>query len=172
MFRIGWVRAHVENDYRLTPAMASRKLQVASFYQQYKERWGRYPSYGEAAGAMGIQRSTARDAVRRAVRDKLLDLPRGARRGVAPVAKTVPRLTPEQAAIMLAQLRDAGVVLADVLTGADGRTSCPLPLVPELTHIPCGDDGDEQDARADARRAGGNAGDHEPEAPKGGRRAA
>lgn len=54
-------------DYRLTPGMASRWLQVVSFVLQYIRRWGTGPSYGEIAGALGLDRTTARDHVRRAV---------------------------------------------------------------------------------------------------------
>ena len=161
----------MENEYRLTPAMASRKLQVASFWHQYKARWGRGPSYGEISGAMGISYSTARDAVRRATRDGLIDRLPGARRGEG-TAKPVPtRLSPDLAELVIAQLRAQGVVMLSGPVGPDGRTYCPLPLVPELDHIPSGDDGDEH-ARADTRRDGGDAGDRDPGAQEGDRRAA
>ena len=162
----------MENDYRLTPAMASRKLQVASFWHQYKARWGRAPSYGEISGAMGIHYSTARDAVRRATRDGLIDRLPGARRGECTAQPVLARVSQSLAELVIVQLRAQGVVLVGGPVGLDGRTYCPLPLVPELDHIPVGDGGDEQDARADTRRDGGDAGDRDPGAQEGDRRAA
>jgi hypothetical protein len=124
-------------DYRLSPAMSSRKLQVVSFVHQYIARWGRWPSYGEIGGAMGIERSTARDAVRRAVRDKLLHREKGSRRGVPPPAPAMPaRLSADEAAEVIALLHDAGVVLLDPGGDPDRPTFCPLPISPPFRHLP------------------------------------
>lgn len=126
----------LENEYRLTPAMRSRKLQVVSFVKQYIERWGQWPSYGEIASAMGIERSTARDAVRRAVRDNLLQRESGSRRGVAVVAGETPRLSPEDAAQMLARLREAGVIVMDPEADPNAPLFYPLPISPPFRHLP------------------------------------
>lgn len=122
----------LEREFRLTPAMASRKLQVVSFVQQYIARWGSWPSYGEIAGAMGIHRDTARDAVRRAVRDKLLDREPGSRKPrVAPA-----RLTATEAVGILDQLRAAGFIIQPPASDPGTPTFCPLPLSPPFRHLP------------------------------------
>lgn len=126
------VISDLQREYRLTPAMASRKLQVVSFVQQYIARWGSWPSYGEIAGAMGIHRDTARDAVRRAVRDKLLDREPGSRKPrVDP-----PRLTATEAVGILDQLRAAGFIIQGPTPSPDTPTFCPLPLSPPFRHLP------------------------------------
>lgn len=118
--------------YRLTPAMASRKLQVVSFVRQYIARWGAWPSYGEIGGAMGIHKDTARDAVRRAVRDGLLDRTPGARKPrVAPA-----RLSAIEAVGILDQLRAAGFTIQEPSPDPDAPTFCPLPLSPPFRHLP------------------------------------
>jgi hypothetical protein len=122
-------------EYQLTPAMTSRKLQVVSFVQQYIGRWGRWPSYGEIGGAMGIETSTARDAVRRAVRDKLLYREPGSRKGRPQLPPgTAPRLSVDEAAAMIALLREAGVVVMD--PAGNTPTFCPLPISPPFRHLP------------------------------------
>lgn len=122
----------MEPEYRLTPAMASLKRQVVSVVLRYRERWGQSPSYAEIGGAMGISKSTARDAVRRAIRDRLLQRPAG-RGGLVAGAAWWP--SPDEVEAMIAQLRAAGVILPAGAIDADGRTICPLPLVSELEHI-------------------------------------
>lgn len=126
----------MENDFRLTAAMSSRKLQVVSFVQQYIDRWGAWPSYGEIGGAMGIASSTARDAVRRAVRDKLLHREPGSRKSVVKPRSSTPRLAPAEAAVMLERLREAGVVLLQEGPDPATPTFCPLPISPPFRHLP------------------------------------
>ena len=131
MFPPGRWAHPVENEYRLTPAMASRKLQVVSVVLRYRERWGQSPSYRQIGAAMDIDKSTVRDAVGRAIRDRLLQRS-GPRREL--VAGPAWRPSPEQVETMIAQLRAAGVILPAPL-GPDGRTIYPLPPVSELEHI-------------------------------------
>jgi hypothetical protein len=115
--------------------MRSRKLQVVSFVKQYTARWGQWPSYGEIGTAMGIHASTARDAVKRAVRDGLLHREPGSRRGVVASRRPV-RMSVEEAAAMIAQLRAAGVLVADASEGVDAPTFCSLPISPPFRHLP------------------------------------
>jgi Mn-dependent DtxR family transcriptional regulator len=126
----------VQNEYRLTPDMTSRKLQVVSFVKQYISRWGQWPSYGEIGGAMGISPSTARDAVKRAVRDNLLHREPGSRRGVVKTAETRSRLCPTEAAEMLERLREAGVIVMDTAASSATPTFYPLPISPPFRHLP------------------------------------
>lgn len=116
------VQAVVENEFRLTPAMTSRKLQVVSFAKQYLERWGRSPSYGEIAAAIGISPSRARAVVRSAVKDGLMYRQRGARRGIS---FPRPPLTSAEAEELLARLREAG------FAGAE-RTPCTITTLPMI----------------------------------------
>ena len=136
MFCVPGVGGDVESEYRLTPAMMSRKLQIVSFVMQYIGRWGQWPSYGEIAGAMGITSSTARDGVRRAVRDGLLHREPGSRRGRPTSSDRPPSLTPAAAAEMLDRLREAGVVVMDPTAGSGTPTFCPLPISPPFRHLP------------------------------------
>lgn len=126
----------MQNDYRLTPDMNSRKLQVVSFVKQYISRWGQWPSYGEIGGAMGIHSSTARDAVKRAVRDGLLHRERGSRKGVVKPVGTRGRLCPSEAAEMLDRLREAGVIVMDTDANAATPTFYSLPISPPFRHLP------------------------------------
>jgi hypothetical protein len=116
--------------------MTSRKLQVVSFVQQYIGRWGQWPSYGEIGGAMGITSSTARDAVRRAVRDGLLHREPGSRKGVVPTPIVPARLCPAEAAEMLERLREAGVIVLDTAANSAAPTFYPLPISPPFRHLP------------------------------------
>jgi len=126
----------VQKDYRLTPGMTSRKLQVVSFVKQYISRWGQWPSYGEIAGAMGITPSTARDAVKRAVRDQLLYREPGSRKGVVRAPIDATRLCPAEAAAMLERLREAGVIVIDNTANSAAPTFHPLPISPPFRHLP------------------------------------
>lgn len=126
----------MQDEYRLTPGMTSRKLQVVSFVKQYISRWGQWPSYGEIGGAMGIHSSTARDAVKRAVKDGLLHREPGSRKGVARAANSRSRLRPEEAAEMIERLREAGVVVMDTKPSSATPTFYPLPISPPFRHLP------------------------------------
>jgi hypothetical protein len=126
----------VQEEYRLTPDMNSRKLQVVSFVKQYISRWGQWPSYGEIGGAMGIHKDTARDAVKRAVRDKLLYREPGSRKGVVKSPGATQRLCPTEAADMLERLRAAGVIVMDTEANAATPTFYPLPISPPFRHLP------------------------------------
>lgn len=144
-----------ETSYRLTPGMASRRLQVVSFVLQYLRRWGEAPSYGEIAGGLGIDKSTARDCVRRAVAKGQLVRGPGARRALQPPANTIAvpeRLEPARAAELLEQLRAHGYIL-DGRVDPGTRTNCPLPGVRELDHIPVHDDDGDSGERGGAERA-------------------
>ncbi|MEG3169225.1 hypothetical protein U1737_13610 [Sphingomonas sp. LB3N6] len=124
------------NEYRLTPGMTSRKLQVVSFVKQYISRWGQWPSYGEIGGAMGIETSTARDAVRRAVRDGLIHREKGSRKGVVRATSAPSRLSTTEAAEMLERLREAGVIVMDTKASSAAPTFYPLPISPPFRHLP------------------------------------
>ena len=126
----------MQDEYRLTPGMTSRKLQVVSFVKQYISRWGQWPSYGEIGGAMGIHSSTARDAVKRAVKDGLLHREPGSRRGVARAPNSPSRLCPNEAAEMIERLREAGVVVMDTKPSSATPTFYPLPISPPFRHLP------------------------------------
>ena len=116
--------------------MTSRKLQVVSFVKQYISRWGQWPSYGEIAGAMGIHKDTARDAVKRAVRDGLLYREPGSRKGVVKPLGATPRLCPTEAADMLERLREAGVIVMTAPGDSAAPTFYPLPISPPFRHLP------------------------------------
>lgn len=137
-------------EYRLTPGMASRRLQVVSFVLQYLRRWGEAPSYGEIAAALAIDRSTARDCVRRAVAKGQLVKGPGGRRALLPPADAIAvpaRIGPEHAAELLAQLRAQGYIM-DGRVDPGTRTNCPLPGARELDHIPVHDAGELTDGSA------------------------
>lgn len=128
----------MEAEYRLTPGMTSRRLQVVSFVLQYIRRWGESPSYGEIAGALGIERSTARDCVRRAVAKGQLVREPGGRRALRPPTEAIavpPRIDPDHAAELLQRLRAEGYIV-DGRVDPGTRTNCPLPGARELDHIP------------------------------------
>nr|WP_274705266.1 hypothetical protein [Sphingomonas sp. H160509] len=116
--------------------MTSRKLQVVSFVKQYISRWGQWPSYGEIGGAMGIHSSTARDAVRRAVKDGMLYREPGSRKGVARASDTPARLCPNEAAEMIERLREAGVIVMETKPSSTTPTFYPLPISPPFRHLP------------------------------------
>ncbi len=126
----------MQDTYRLTPGMNSRKLQVVSFVKQYISRWGQWPSYGEIAGAMGITSSTARDAVKRAVRDGLLHREPGSRKGVVKTPNMTPRLSATEVAEMLERLRAAGVIVINTTASSPAPTFYPLPISPPFRHLP------------------------------------
>lgn len=121
----------VDTRYRLTPTMRSRKLQVVRFVEDYVARWGQWPSYREIGEAMGIERLTARDAVKRAVRDGLLQRAPGSRRG-QPIAARLIDPTP---AVLLHDLGSAGVIVMETTERGGEPTFCALPVSPPFRHI-------------------------------------
>ena len=64
---------------RLTPDMASLRLQVLAFVRVYITRWGEGPSYGEIGEATGASRTAIKKAVRRLIAQGLLLRSPGAR---------------------------------------------------------------------------------------------
>ncbi|RYF12587.1 MAG: hypothetical protein EOO77_17190 [Oxalobacteraceae bacterium] len=126
----------MQDEYRLTPGMNSRKLQVVSFVKQYISRWGQWPSYGEIGGVMGIHPSTARDAVKRAVKDGLLNREPGSRKGVVRTPTAPSRLCPNEAAQMIERLREAGVIVMDTKASSATPTYYSLPISPPFRHLP------------------------------------
>lgn len=110
---------------RLTPLMASRKLQALGFIKRYIADHGGSPSYDEIAEALGTNKARVRAIVRvLADEGKLFRLP-GARRGI-----TLPGDI--ESAIRL--LRASGMrVDSDVFVPVTNTT---LPRVPPLKHIP------------------------------------
>jgi hypothetical protein len=123
--------------YRLLPGGASRKMLVVSFVQQYWRRWGVGPSYGKIADAMEIEKSTIRDAIKRAERDGFLQRPGvphgGVQLGPKLARPAEARPSPVEAAELIAQLRAAGFV---VVGAPNAPTICPLPLMPPFEHLP------------------------------------
>ena len=131
----------MENEHRLTPTTGSRKLQAVSVVLRYRERWGRSPSYRVIGEVMETDRSTARGAVQRAIRDGLLfRLPGNGGLIGGPAL----RPTAQEVDAMIARLREAGLVVVPVPIDPDGRTLCSLPLRSELEHIAPGE-GDSED---------------------------
>ena len=64
--------ARVDALLRLTPAMASLRLQVLAFVRAYSARWGEGPSYGEIGEATGASRTAIKKAVRRLISQGML----------------------------------------------------------------------------------------------------
>ena len=67
---------------RLTPVMASRRLQVLEFVRSYLVKYGASPSYGEIARGCGTNTSRVKEALQSLVKSGLL-LRRPGPRGLA-----------------------------------------------------------------------------------------
>lgn len=120
---------------RLTPTMTSRKLLALGFIRRYITEHGGSPTYGEIGQGLGVTRERARDLVRSLVRDKKLVRDTGAKRGIRlPLPAGVPDIDGA-----FALLRARGFKIDEEglgLTAAIPFTSAPLPMLPELEHIP------------------------------------
>ena len=133
-----------EDDYRLRADGPGRRVQVVSFVLQFRRRWGRSPSLSTIGAGVGCSKDTAAHAVRRAVRAG--DLVRASDGGLEAPASTIavpPRVGPENAAALIAELRAAGYIIDGSFRELD--TLCPLPDERELDHIPA--HADEQSQR-------------------------
>ncbi|MBY2957962.1 GntR family transcriptional regulator [Sphingomonadales bacterium 58] len=75
----------MEDIPRLSPVMASRKLQVLAFIRRYHEEHGVGPSLSEIAAAVGTNRSRVQDAIRKLEREQRLHRVPGKTRGVTPI---------------------------------------------------------------------------------------
>lgn len=126
-------------EYRLTPKMANRRVQVVSCVRQYIARYGASPSYREVAEIVGIRKSRVAQLIERAVElGELHRLP-GARRGIALPGDRGEPLTPAETEVLIARLRAAGYkvdedVEVDPLVAVWTNTTLP-PLI-GLEHIP------------------------------------
>lgn len=70
---------------RLSPTMASRKLQVLAFIRLFYREHGIGPSLSEIAAAIGSNRTRAQDAIRKLAREGRVHHRPGQPRGVVPV---------------------------------------------------------------------------------------
>ncbi|WP_030540573.1 LexA family transcriptional regulator [Sphingobium sp. DC-2] len=75
----------MEDVPRLSPEMASRKLQVLAFIRVYHDRHGVGPSLSEMAAAVGTNRSRVQDAIRKLEREQRIHRVPGKTRGVTPI---------------------------------------------------------------------------------------
>lgn len=69
---------------RLSPTMASRKLQVLAFIRAYHARHGVGPSLSEIAAAVDTNKSRVQDAIRKLEREGRVHREAGKARGVRP----------------------------------------------------------------------------------------
>lgn len=121
-------------EFRLSPAMVSRKLQVLAFAKSYFVAWGRGPSYGEIAGAFDISRSHAKGLVRLLIADGTIAREAGSRRGIT-FPDLVGRVTVADALLVLRS--EGWRVDRDILSADPGQcTNETLPGRPEIEHIP------------------------------------
>ncbi|EPR09890.1 hypothetical protein M527_07130 [Sphingobium indicum IP26] len=74
----------IDDIPRLSPVMASRKLQVLSFIRRFYHEHGVGPSLSEIAAALGTNRSRVQDAIRKLAREGRLHRVPGQTRGVRP----------------------------------------------------------------------------------------
>lgn len=125
-----------EMDHRLNPAMVSRKLQVVSFCKQYLARWGKSPSYGEIAAAMGIERDHAGKIVKRAIGEGLLHRATGTQRALTDPDASSARLSAAEAHALVLRLHANGYGVSATDMIGTVSTSCPLPILPLLRQKP------------------------------------
>lgn len=119
--------------FRLTPAMASRKLQALDFITRYLARWGGSPSYDEIAAELGVGKTRARALVRQLQRDGAIARVSGQRRGIELVQGS------DRASLAgaILELRRRGFrVDEDILSLSPPCTNAPLPVPIALDHIP------------------------------------
>ncbi|MCW2412022.1 MULTISPECIES: LexA family protein [unclassified Sphingobium] len=83
---------------RLSPLMASRKLQALAFIEQYYAARGAGPSLSELAAALNCNRSRAQDAVRQLAREGRIRHAPGVPRGIRPISAEEEALRRLQAA--------------------------------------------------------------------------
>jgi hypothetical protein len=115
----------------LSPTMVSNKLLALAFIKQYLARHGEGPSYGEIAAELRTNRELVRKLVNRLASDGTII------KGQGPRSISLPGTHED----MLRRLRAAGwtideqdLRLAPPLPAP--VTNPPLPLLPELDHIP------------------------------------
>ena len=89
---------------RLSPQMASRKLQVLAFIRAYYAAHGVGPSLSEMAAAIGSNRSRVQDAIRKLAAEGRIHRAPGQARGVRP-------LSAQEEAVR--HVRDAGYLVFD-----------------------------------------------------------
>lgn len=71
---------------RLTPTMASRKLQVLDFVQRFYAARGEGPSISEMANALNCARSRIQDAIRKLEREQRIHRVPGKARSISPIS--------------------------------------------------------------------------------------
>lgn len=147
-------------ELRLTPAAASRKLQVLEFIRRYLTDWGCSPSLGEIANALDISRTRARQHVKRLVAEGRLVRGAGRERNL--------RLPPEEMSAVEAVrvLRASGWKVDEDAEAADPCAISTLAGLPLLDHP----SGHERDG-GERGRAGRDAGDRSALRQTGARRA-
>lgn len=118
----------MSNELRLTPEMVSRKLLTLRFIQDYIGKWSGSPSLGEIAAATATSRQSALRTVQTLNREGYI-IRRPGPRGIT---------LPDPHAIAVERLRAEGWL---VLHGRDAVTESALPLIPELDHVPAGEQG-------------------------------
>ena len=123
----------MEDRYRLSPTMVSRKLIALAFIRDYIERTGGSPSLGEIAAAIGTDdRKLAQKAVRALAGDGHIIRQPGPR-GIT---------LPGRVADAVRELRKAGYVVDEHILhldrpgGSSVTTLWHLPLVPPFEDVP------------------------------------
>ncbi len=74
----------IDSVPRLSPEMASRKLQVLAFIRLFHAQHGVGPSLGEIAAAVGTTRTRVHDSIRKLAREGRVHHMPGQPRGVRP----------------------------------------------------------------------------------------
>lgn len=136
-------------QFRLTPAMSSRKLQALAVIRRYIAKWEASPSLGEIAGALGVSRQRALKLVRALEKDGLVTRTPGQRRSLELTAAARPFSRDEVLAELAAEgwrvvgpdgtpLQGRAAARPDATTGAarpDATTGGAL-TKEELTRLP------------------------------------
>lgn len=139
-----------DQPLRLTPTMASRKLQALDFIARYIGRWGGSPSYDEIANELGVSKTRARSLVRQLERDGHIVRERGGRRTI----RLLEGSDRASLADAMLELRRRGFVVdEDLFTISAPCTNRPLPVLPPLRHIPGTESGDGDDQTDGGRPA-------------------
>lgn len=94
----------IDDIPRLSPQMASRKLQVLAFIRAFYAAHGVGPSLSEMAAAIGSNRSRVQDAIRKLAAEGRIHRAPGQTRGVRP-------LSAQEEAVR--HVRDAGYLVLD-----------------------------------------------------------
>ncbi len=128
----------MDDLYRLSPVMVSRKLQVLAFIHRFYGAHGVGPSLGEIAAAVQSNRTRAQAAVRQLAKEGRIHRQPGKARGIRPISV-------REEAMRVLQAEGWTVLQLE-----EGGTNASLSLPPELDHLPDAskqDGGKKDDAR-------------------------